>query len=249
MTPAIRALPKNQVHFWFTRLAEEDPRIPGLLPLLSRAETERAERFHLERDRSGFIISHAILRLLLSAYLARKPEEISFEIGPYGKPSLSPSCADSSLQFNMSHADGMAVFAMTRNRHVGIDVEHVDRHIKDRDEIVASFFSARELAIYRSLPEEDRVEGFFNGWTRKESFIKAKGEGLTCPLDSFDVTLRPGDPARLLSVQGGSAEDWSMVSLELFGNYRVAITAEASWQLTDMGEVVDAPRSNGVKST
>lgn len=241
-------LPDNQVHFWYTRLAEQDPRVSRLRGLLSSDEIERARRFHQERDRSSFIISHGVLRQLLSRYLDGKPEDIDFEAGPYGKPSLSPSCGDHSLQFNMSHTEGMAVFAVTRNRRIGVDVERVDREIKDRDEIAAGFFSAQEAAVFRSLPEEDRMEGFFNCWTRKESFIKAKGEGLSCPLDSFAVTLRPGEEAKLLAVQDGRSEDWSMASLEPLDDYRAAITAEAPWQLADMGEVVDVSLGASVES-
>jgi 4'-phosphopantetheinyl transferase len=134
----------------------------------------------------------------------------------------------------------MAVFALTRSGRIGVDVERMDRNITDRDEIAAGFFSPMEAAVYRALPGEDRVEGFFNCWTRKESFIKAIGDGLTCPLDSFQVTLRPGDQAQLLSVRNGRAEDWSMVSLEPLNGYKSAITAEATWQLADLGEFNDA---------
>jgi 4'-phosphopantetheinyl transferase len=233
-------LNESQVHFWFTPLTEADPRIRELGHLLSSVEIRRAERFHLERDRSSFIISHGVLRQLLGRYLGLKPEDIEYQTGPHGKPSLSPVCGGSSLQFNMSHTYGMAVFALTRSGRIGVDVERMDRNITDRDEIAAGFFSPMEAAVYRALPGEDRVEGFFNCWTRKESFIKAIGDGLTCPLDSFQVTLRPGDQAQLLSVRNGRAEDWSMVSLEPLNGYKSAITAEATWQLADLGEFNDA---------
>lgn len=231
---------ESQVHFWFTPLTESDPRIPELGRLLSSEEMLRAERFHFEKDRCSFIISHGVLRQRLGHYLGLKPQDIEYETGPHGKPSLSPVCGDRSLQFNMSHTHGIAVFAVTRNRQIGVDVERMDRKIKDRDEIAARFFSAQETEVYWSLPEQDRVEGFFNCWTRKESFIKARGDGLTCPLDSFQVTLRPGDQAKLLAMQQGRAEDWSMVSLEPLTDYKAAITAEATWRLADLGEFNDA---------
>jgi len=178
----------------------------------------------------------------LGQYVGVKPQDIEYETCPYGKPALSPICGDRSLQFNMSHTDGLAVFAATRNRRIGVDVERMDREFKDRDEIAASYFSAQETDVYRSLPERDRVEGFFNCWTRKESFIKATGDGLTCPLESFQVTLRPGDQAKLLAVRSGRAEDWSMVSVDPLNGYKAAITAEATWELVDLGEFNDDPR-------
>ena len=227
---------ESQVHFWFTPLAETDPRVPELGPLLSSEEIQRAERFHFEKDRCSFIISHGVLRQLLGQYLSLKPQDIEYAIDPHGKPSLSSACGDRSLHFNMSHTDGMAVFAVTRNRQIGVDVERLDREVEDRDELAASYFSPQETDVYRSLSEADRVEGFLNCWTRKESYIKARGDGLTCPLDSFQVTLRPGDQAKLLAVQQGRTEDWSMVSLEPLRDYKAAITAEATWRLADLGE-------------
>jgi 4'-phosphopantetheinyl transferase len=226
----------NQVHFWFTPLGERDPRIPALARLLSVEETRRAERFHFNRDRASYIMSHGVLRQLLARYTSVDPRDIEFTTGPYGKPSLSPVCGDVSLQFNMSHTGGLAVYAVTRNRRIGVDVERVDREIRDRDTIAADYFSPAEAEVYGTLPEEEKVEGFFNCWTRKESYLKAKGDGLSSPLDSFEVTLRPGDPARLLVVQEGRAEDWSMVALEPVDDYIAAITAEAAWQLIDLGE-------------
>ncbi len=233
-----RELPGHEVHFWFTRMTETDPRLTELGHLLSAAEIERAARFHFEKDRCSYIISHGVLRQLLFMYLdLSSTGDITYETNTYGKPSLPPSCGDGTLQFNMSHTAGMAVYALTRNRLVGIDVERVDRALPDHDEIAAGFFSPEEAAVYRSLPTEQSAEGFYNCWTRKESFIKAKGKGLSCPLDSFQVTLRPGEPARLLTVQDGTAARWSLASLDLLGCYKAAITAEAPWQLVDCGEV------------
>lgn len=232
-------LPEDHVHFWFTPLAEADSRVPELRHLLSREEALRGERFRFERDRSSYIISHAVLRQLLGRYLDMSPRDIEYETNPFGKPSLPQACGGS-LQFNMSHTHGLAVYSVTRNRRIGVDVERLDREMADRDEIAEGFFSAREWEVYRSLPEEDRVEGFFNCWTRKESYIKARGDGLTCPLDSFEVTLKPGDAARLLAVKEGRPEDWSMVSLETCIGYKVAITAGDCWQLDDMGDFSDS---------
>lgn len=229
-------LHENEVHFWFTQLAEENPRIAEFRQDLSKGERERASRFHRPSDRCSYIISHGVLRELLSRYLGIGPQDVEYETGSHGKPALHSSCGDSSLQFNMSHTDGLAAFALTRSRQIGVDVERITRDLSNQDEIVANYFAPREADNYRSLPSEKKNEAFFNCWTRKESFIKATGDGLSYPLDSFEVTLRPGERAVLLAVRDSPAEQWSMESLEPLAGYAAAITAEAPWKLVDFGE-------------
>ena len=226
----------DQIHFWFTRLGQNDPRISTLHSFLSVDEIKRAERFHFDRDRVSYTISHGVLRQLIAQYVGVAPRDVEYVNGPHGKPSLAPVCGDTSLQFNMSHTAGLAVYAFGRNRRIGVDVEHIDREIKDRDAIAEGYFSKQEVEVYRALPEIDKVTGFFNCWTRKESYLKARGDGLSTSLDSFQVTLRPGDPARLVFAKQDRATAWSMASLEPAEGYVTAISAESNWNLIDLGE-------------
>lgn len=179
--------------------------------LLSDEERQRADRFVLERDRRRFVVARGDLRRLLAARTNMPPESVELKYGVRGKPALTGRSARSDLRFNVSHADDVAAFAFAWGREIGIDIESV-RPIPDRDDIAARFFSRRENEAYLDLDPDDGLRGFFNCWTRKEAFIKALGEGLSYPLDRFDVSLSPDDPARILSVANcpGDGCDWTL---------------------------------------
>jgi 4'-phosphopantetheinyl transferase len=181
--------------------------------LLSETERQRASRFAFDRDRRRFIVARAQLRLLLAARLGVRPESVELVYGPRGKPALSRRFADYDLRFNVSHSEDVAVYAFALGREIGIDVEAV-REIPDADDIAARFFSRCEYQAYRALERGDKPLGFFNCWTRKEAFIKARGDGLHYPLDRFDVSLAPGEPANILRVESTPGEDceWTLDS-------------------------------------
>jgi len=167
--------------------------------VLSDEERQRANRFAFDRDRSRFTVARSRLRQLLGARLDMRPDSVELVYGKRGKPALARRFASSGLRFNVAHSDDVAVYAFSRGHEIGIDVETV-RVLPDADDVAASFFSRRENEVYRSLAPRDKPLGFFNCWTRKEAFIKALGEGLYHPLDHFDVSLAPGEPARILRV-------------------------------------------------
>ncbi len=144
-----------------------------------------------------------------------------------GKPILAPFVADGSLQFNLAHSGELVLYAVTRGRRVGIDVEWMCSF--DRFErIAARFFSARERAMLFSLPAVDRRTAFFNCWTRKEAYIKATGDGLARPLHSFTVSLAPDAPPQLLETDGDAAEAarWSLYSLTPAAGFAAALAVE-----------------------
>ena len=167
--------------------------------LLSDLERARAGRFAFEPDRNRFIVARALLRQLLAARLGVRPEAVELASGARGKPALAGRFATSDLRFNVSHCKDVAVYALSSGREVGVDVEAV-RTLPDADDVAARWFSPREYATYRALEPGDRALGFFQCWTRKEAFIKALGEGLYHPLDRFDVSFAPGEPAQILRV-------------------------------------------------
>jgi 4'-phosphopantetheinyl transferase len=180
---------------------------------LSADERQRAERFMFDRDRDRFIVARARLRQLLAARLDVRPESVELVYGHHGKPALGGRFADSGWRFNVSHSGQFAVHALSRSREIGVDIEAV-RALRDSDDIAARFFSPRENAAYQALDPRDKPIGFFNCWTRKEAFIKALGDGLYHPLDRFDVSLTPGEPARILRVGDtpGEACGWRLES-------------------------------------
>src|SRR6266550_603204 len=175
-----------------TSLAAAPEAVRASAALLSDAERHRARRFAFDRDARRFIVARARLRELLAARLGVGAESIELEYGAHGKPALSRRFAGSALHFNLSHCDDVAAYAFAYGHAIGIDLEAV-RVITDADDIAARYFSPRENTTYRTLNPRDRPLGFFNCWTRKEAFVKALGDGLSIPLDRFDVTLAPGE--------------------------------------------------------
>src|SRR2546423_1440196 len=178
---------------------------------LSDGDRERARRFAFDRERRRFIVARALLRRLLAARLDIPPESVELAYGKRGKPALAGRFAASDLRFNLSHSEDVAVYAFASGSELGIDVEAV-RAIPDADDLAVRCFSRREQARYQALDPRDRALGFFQCWTRKEAFIKALGDGLFHPLDRFDVSLAPGEPAKLLRVDGVPGEDcaWTL---------------------------------------
>ncbi|MGH8689268.1 MAG: 4'-phosphopantetheinyl transferase family protein [Burkholderiales bacterium] len=167
--------------------------------VLSEDERERAGRFACDRARRRFTVARARLRRLLGARLDVRPESVELVYGERGKPALAPSFTDSGLRFNLSHAGDVAVYAFSTAGEVGVDIEEV-RAIRDADAVAAYAFSRRENECYRRLDARCKPLAFFRCWTRKEAFVKALGDGLSHPLDGFDVSLAPGEPARILRV-------------------------------------------------
>ena len=197
--------------------------------LLSAAERQRADRFAFDRDRRRFIVARAQLRRLLAARLGVRAESVELVHGPRGKPALSRRFADSDLRFNVSHSEDVAVYAFAPGREIGVDVEAI-RMLPDAEDIAARFFSRCEYEAYRALDPRDRPLGFFNCWTRKEAFIKARGDGLHYPLDRFDVSLAPGEPANILRVEGTRGEDceWTLDSFVPEAGFIGAVVVQKS---------------------
>jgi 4'-phosphopantetheinyl transferase len=199
------SLPDNEMAIWRAALDCELAALRNLEATLSPDEISRADRFHFPRDRARFVAGRGILRVLLGAYLKREPQSLSFKYGPQGKPKLEQNQGNS-LHFNLSHKEGLGAYAFARQRQLGIDVEAIASDFPGED-IARRFFSSRELQELVALSPELRAEAFFLAWTRKEAYIKAQGQGLHIRLDSFDVTLTPGEPARFLR---GITPEWQI---------------------------------------
>jgi 4'-phosphopantetheinyl transferase len=191
----------EELGLWALPLTQTAAVCARLGALLSTEERERAERFVFERDYRHFVVCRGALRRVLGAYLGAPPEAITFAYSERGKPSVSMPGAPG-IEFNVSHAADLAVFAFSRAGAVGIDVESRARMV-DFQALAARFFSPEEAGELLRLPDAERRDGFFNCWTRKEAYIKATGDGLSCPLDSFSVTLRPREKAAMRSVATG----------------------------------------------
>jgi 4'-phosphopantetheinyl transferase len=231
-----RTLPlaDDEVHVWYATLDLDAPRVRDLQSILTPDEQARAERFHFKRDRDRFIVAHGLLRVILARYVGTNPENLRFCHSLYGKPFLVTASGQEMLNFNLSHSQGLALYAITRNREIGVDLEYVRTDFAC-EQVAERFFSPREKATLRSLPEEIKYEAFFACWTRKEAYIKARGEGLSLPLDQFDVSMSPGEPALLLYTGGDPQETsrWSLRELKPSTGYAAALAVEGhDWRLS-----------------
>ena len=218
-----------EVHLWQARL--DDYLAESVQHLLSDDEISRADRFHFVRDRNHFIAARGLLRTLLSAYLGSESSELQFSYTEKGKPFLKDT--EPNINCNLAHSHGRAIYAFTTGREVGVDLEFIKRGLAG-EKIAERFFSANEVGVLKSMPAELRNAAFFNCWTRKEAYIKARGDGLGMPLDEFDVSFRPGEPAALILNHKEPAEvtRWTMQSIPVPSGYVAAVVAEGKdWRV------------------
>jgi len=218
------ALPDPEIEVWLARLDPDAAQVGNYLELLSAAELQRAERLRLERDRRRFVCARGILRVLLGRHLDIEPSAIGFAYTRNGKPLLADDPAR--LQFNLSHSGERALYAISRTCTPGADIEYLNRDI-DYTGMAGRFFTPRERAALQRIPESGRERAFFACWTRKEAVIKAAGDGMSQPLDRFEVTLAPDAVPRL--VDSGEAPQlagrWDLYAPDVGNDYIAAIAA------------------------
>jgi 4'-phosphopantetheinyl transferase len=208
-------------------------------------EISRARQFSFSHLRESFIIARGALRFLLGRYLHLHPNSIRFFYGSKGKPyvdSLTP------IHFNMTHSGDLAAIAITFNRQIGIDLEKINP-LSEIQQIASHFFCSEETAEIMSLPQSERERAFFRCWTRKEAYIKALGEGLYTPLDSFRVTVQPATPAHLVHIEQdtSAANEWTLHDLCLASDYTAALAYRdrqrslSLFPIVNLAEFFDAP--------
>lgn len=214
----------DEIHIWRINLDQPDSRVEDLLKTLGLEERCRARRFHFDKDRRDFVVARGFLRSILSRYLEVEAADLRFCYGPYGKPAIDVK-QNRGVRFNLSHSHRMALYAVTRKREVGIDIEYIQPDCATQ-EIARRFFSAFEFDVFRALPLEARLTAFFKCWTRKEAYIKATGKGLSLPLNGFDVSVAPGEPATLLRTSEDEPQRWFLSDLDPQLGYAAAIVVE-----------------------
>jgi 4'-phosphopantetheinyl transferase len=199
----------TDVHIWRIRLDVRDAAFDRLHSVMSEQERERAQRFRFERLQQQYTIAHGALRLILGRYLSIAPDRLRFVEGAHGKPALAEPPA--TIRFNVSHSEALAVIAFADGRDLGVDIEAI-RPVPEMDEIAQRYFSDQEANDLMQTAPDAREQNFFRIWTRKEAFIKAIGDGLSFPLDSFSVSFHPDEEPRLLSVRGDvdAARAWQL---------------------------------------
>jgi 4'-phosphopantetheinyl transferase len=218
------ALTPGAVHLWPLRIGAEA--WPGIdwVSFLSKDEQDRAKRFKYARDAYRYTASRALLRFVLASYLRLAARDLEFEYSTNGKPFLPDG---GQLRFNLSHSHDAALIGVTLGREIGIDVERI-RDDLEVEQIARQFFSKAEQLAITTLPVIQRQRAFFDCWTRKEAFVKARGDGLSLPLDHFDVSVRPHEPARLLATRpdANEAAAWEVAAVAVEHGYAAAVVTQ-----------------------
>ena len=221
-------LPDNDVHVWRASLDLDSDLLHTMHTSLSPDEQARAARFKFDRDRQRFIAARGTLRKILGTYLSQEPATLSFSYGPHGKPGLKPHDNGRTIQFNVSHSHGMALYAFAATREVGVDIEAV-RPMADWEDIARRFFSPQEVIDILAWPKDLQQEAFFRCWTGKEAYLKARGSGMTLSLKSFDVRLSEDGSHALRS---DDSHRWTLCGLNPVSGYTGAVVGEGKdWQL------------------
>lgn len=220
-------LPAGIVHLWKKAFDASSEEMERCFEVLSPEEQARAKRFLVEPPRRAFILTRGTLRLLLGKYLDRAPGDLSFRYTEFGKPLLNES---NELRFNVSHTDGVALLAFVMGPELGVDVEKI-RPVRDLKDLANRFFSVSERQKLNELESEDELHtAFFRCWTRKEAYIKGKGEGLSIPLHQFDVSLEPDATQALIATRPDASEvsRWLVRDVGLDPSYVAALAIEAA---------------------
>lgn len=229
-----RQLSGRRIHLWTARLDPPAWQVDELARLLDPDERQRAARFRFDVHRRRFIVGRGFMRRVVGAYLETDPARLVWSYGPKGKPALAEPAAGEPLYFNLSNSEELALLGLDREREIGVDVEYL-RPLSDMEALAERFFSSSESETLLALPPAERTAGFFNCWTRKEAYLKAVGDGLSAPLNRFDVTLKPGEEPRMLRLEGSPerAARWSLYHLEPAREYLGAVAIEESgWEIS-----------------
>ena len=231
--PPTLSLSEGDVHVWRASFHQLDALLESFEDVISVDERAKARRYRFDDHRKEYISARGFLRFLLGAYTHQDPKDLKFLYNPFGKPALYPSSERPQVTFNLSHTHGFVLYAFSINRELGIDLEKI-RPEAAHDGVAERFFSTQEVQVLRNLPVYAQPQGFFNCWTRKEAYIKARGEGLNIPLNQFDVSLIPGKPAELLAsrVDPEDTNKWFLHALPMGTQYAAALAVEGSdWEL------------------
>lgn len=218
--PSILLLNNQTVHLWQVNLDLVEESVNQLRGLLSNDETTKAERFHFDHHRRRYIVARGMLRKILGLYLEVKPNQIEFKYTDKGKPFLPSKNNINNLQFNLSHSEEKAIYGVSLNRWIGVDIEKM-RPMKDILAITNRFFCPQEAALIQALPDEEKEQVFFQFWTAKEAYLKGIGTGIGGGLDQIALGWCK-DQLKPLSLQ----DDWSLLSFMIEKDYIGSVAVE-----------------------
>jgi 4'-phosphopantetheinyl transferase len=215
----VESLPgEGEVHVWRVSLSPEETRSSAFESELSEDERERGGRFHFHSDAEKFIAAHGALRMILGAYAGLRPRDLMFSRSVFGKPSLiHGEESRTGLRFNMADSGEVALVAVSTDREVGVDIERM-KGGADLSRAALRCFCDAEIELFRAAPEERREDIFYTFWSRKEAYIKARGEGMSLVLRDIDVSVAPA----LLDRR------WMLEDLSVDPGYRGAVVLDGN---------------------
>ena len=224
----MRRLAVGQVDVWLTAPdAIDADRLRGYETLMDAKERERWQRFRVPKPRLIHLVARALLRTTLSRYADVEPAHWHFQTNAYGRPHIAAPEIGRDLRFNLSHTDGLIALAVAEGCETGIDVESLDRRLGTA-EIAPTVFEASELAAFQSAPEHQRRDLFFAFWTLKEAYIKARGMGLSLPLDGFAFELSQAHPRISFNPHcPDDASRWQFRRFSATPDHTLAVAVEA----------------------
>jgi len=222
-------LQNHEVHLWLVSYRELYLQSADMAEIISGVEKRRSERYRFLKDQQNYIFRHGVLRILIARYMSIEPGDVRFRVGDYGKPHLDGMNKEHSFEFNISHSGDMLLLGFARGHRIGVDIEF-NKPIEDMDAIIKTNFSHNEKLEFDSLPADKRLEAFYRGWTQKEAFVKALGDGLSRDLDQFDVSMTPGEPAALKRTawDGVEATRWTLETIQTVSGYSASVAMEGT---------------------
>jgi 4'-phosphopantetheinyl transferase len=220
---------RNEVHLWF--VYDQEVTDAGLLQsyqgLLNASETQRWQRFKFPQHRQQFLVTRALVRSVLAEYLGENdPTKLVFDKNRFGKPFLVCPDATSSLNFNLSHTDGLIVLAVTTKNELGVDVETVTRKVEIL-KLAERYFSTQEIDDLNALKPSQHNKRFFDLWTLKESYIKACGKGLAIPLSDFSLSFNETISISFSPKLNDIPERWQFWQFDVDKDHRLALAVRA----------------------
>lgn len=223
-------LAPHEVHLWysFPKQIQKPDLLAQYHPLLNEEEAVQQKRFHFERHRHQYLITRAMVRTLLGRYLNIAPEQLRFVKNEYGRPQLVPEQQATPIKFNLSHTDGLIVCGVVAGQEIGVDVEDITRG-GDLVQIADRFFSPSEVVDLHKLPEERQEDRFFDYWTMKEAYIKARGMGLSIPLEQFSYSINDLNDHISITIdprQNDQPNRWQFRQWACHPNYKIALCLE-----------------------
>jgi 4'-phosphopantetheinyl transferase len=217
----------DEAQVWIGLLSEVSPSLPDLERFLSAEEKGKAARFLRAEDRSRYVAAHGMLRHILARYLSVAPAGLEFAHSAFGKPALDRRAGQPAITFNLAHSGDAIACAVALDHRIGVDIEAVRTDL-DIMGVAEGQFSDREAAALRTIDPSERTEAFFRCWTRKEAYVKARGEGLGLPLNQFAVAFGREEPPRMQWAADDPAAPtrWSMFDLDSSPGYAGAVVVE-----------------------